>query len=427
MPTARRHDIDALRVFAFALLILYHVAMVYVADWDFHIKGGYTAEWLQWPMIALNRWRMPLLFMVSGIALGLAGIEARKLRFAASRTWRLLLPLLFGMFVVVVPQAYCEGRANGHLAPGFRNFVASYWRVHPWPAGSFTGWEHGITWNHLWYLAYLWPYTLLLLALLPLLARMRSASFPQAGGALATAGWLALPIAWFAWVHAWLEPRYPENHALFGDWTVHAESLPLFLGGYLLSTRPAAWAWLQRMRWWTLLLAAVGLFVELGLRWLGRHLPPGPLPEWAQHVRWNIVERIARAAYTWSILLAIFAWGRVWLDRPFRWLPYCTEAVFSWYVLHQTLIVALAWWLIPKRLGPVLEPMLVLAGTIAGCLVLHEFCVRRIRWLRPLFGLKPPAARDTRNVPGRSFPTEQVAACLKSTPISGCNPSPRRG
>ena len=64
----RRHDIDALRVIAFSLLILYHSAMVYVAGWDFHLKSSYQAEWLQYPMIALNRWRMPLLFLISGIA-----------------------------------------------------------------------------------------------------------------------------------------------------------------------------------------------------------------------------------------------------------------------------------------------------------------------------------------------------------------------
>jgi hypothetical protein len=106
------------------------------------------------------------------------------------------------------------------------------------------------------------------------------------------------------------------------------------------------------------------------------------------HVSWHDVERWGRATFTWFALLAIFGWARVWLDRPFRWLPYCTEAVFSWYVLHQTLIIVLAYVLGPRSLGPVLEPVLVIGGTIAGCLCLHEFVIRRNALLRPLFGLK---------------------------------------
>src|SRR5690554_3056190 len=68
MNSTRRHDIDALRVIAFGLLILYHVGMFYVADWGWHIKSAYLAEWLQHPMLLLNRWRMSLLFLVSGLA-----------------------------------------------------------------------------------------------------------------------------------------------------------------------------------------------------------------------------------------------------------------------------------------------------------------------------------------------------------------------
>src|SRR3546814_20735217 len=99
-----------------------------ISDWSSDVcssdlKSDYQAEWLQWPMIALNRWRMPLLFMISGIALGLARIDCTPWRFAARRCWRLLLPLAFGMFVVVAVQAYCEGLANGRLEPGFGAFL----------------------------------------------------------------------------------------------------------------------------------------------------------------------------------------------------------------------------------------------------------------------------------------------------------------
>ena len=65
---SRRYDIDALRIFAFGLLILYHVAMFKVADWGRHVKSTYQAKWLQLPMMLTNQWRMPLLFLTSGLA-----------------------------------------------------------------------------------------------------------------------------------------------------------------------------------------------------------------------------------------------------------------------------------------------------------------------------------------------------------------------
>lgn len=136
----RRHDIDALRVFAFALLILYHVGMAYVAGWEFHLKSAYTTGWLQAPMIVLNRWRMPLLFMISGIAIGLARAARAPWQFAWRRCGRLLPPLLFGMFVVVAVQAYCQGVTNGKVSPGFGAFLLRYWQVRPWrPAASMAG------------------------------------------------------------------------------------------------------------------------------------------------------------------------------------------------------------------------------------------------------------------------------------------------
>ena len=64
----RRHDIDALRALAFAVLILYHLCMFYVADWGWHVKSVHLAGWLQFPMLFVNRWRMDLIFMISGMA-----------------------------------------------------------------------------------------------------------------------------------------------------------------------------------------------------------------------------------------------------------------------------------------------------------------------------------------------------------------------
>ena len=105
MSTDRRHDIDALRALASGLLILYHVAMYYVADWPWHLKSPHAAEWLKWPMQAVNIWRMDLVFLVSGVALGFLLRGQDPLRLVGQRALRLLLPLGIGMTVVVPYQA----------------------------------------------------------------------------------------------------------------------------------------------------------------------------------------------------------------------------------------------------------------------------------------------------------------------------------
>lgn len=392
----RRHDIDALRVIAFALLIAYHLGMLYVAEWGYHVKSAYQAEWLQWPMIAINRWRMPLLFMISGIALAFAQTARFGSSLAASRSWRLLVPLAFGMLAIVPVQAYCEARTNGAVPPGFGIFLLRYLQLQPWPEGGWTGATHGVTWNHLWYLAYVWTYTMAVLGL----SRLAGTAVVGRVGAWSCSRhpvWVLLgPTAWLFTCQWWLMPRFPETHALAGDWYAHAKYFAFFFAGWLVARQPRFWSRAHATRRRLTVLALAAIAVELALRAAGRGaLSPADIPAWALHVDWAMIERMARALYSWTAPLAIFGWAHALLNRPFRWLPRASEAVYPCYILHQSLIVVLAFVLTPLSLGPWLEPLLVATGTVAGCLLLHEILIRRIRWLRPLFGLP-----TLRRVPG---------------------------
>ena len=370
----RRYDIDALRVFAFGLLILYHVGMFYVAEWDFHLKSAYQFEWLQLPMVIVNRWRMPLIFLISGLAVHFLWRRGMSpARFAARRTARLLLPLVFGMAFVVPIQPYLQTLSEGLIEPGFGQFLLQYWSG-----------EHDWTWNHLWYLPYLLVYTLLTAALFrafesPLGSRLRSRLTALRGP------WLlflpALPFVLYGWT---LQPHFPETHDLFGDWHAHAVYFTSFLYGYFVGGDKGLWSELSRLRWKSLWVALTILAIYLFVSRIVLPDEPTALQIFmARPLRWF---------YMWIVLVTILGWACTHLNRPFRWLPYATNAVYPWYVLHQSLIIPLGYWLSSLALGPVAEPLLVLAGTILGCFAIHHLVVRNLGPLGFLLGAHVPRA-----------------------------------
>ena len=154
------------------------------------------------------------------------------------------------------------------------------------------------------------------------------------------------------------------SHALVDDWYAHAMYGTFFLMGFLIGRDEGLWREFARMRHVT----AAGAVVMFGLLNVWDH---------------QVVIYLNR----WLWLLAAFGWGYQLLNRPMRWLPYATQAVYPWYILHQTITVVLGYNLAKLSLGPVVEPALVLGGTIAGCYVLYEFLIRRTWFLRPLFGV----------------------------------------
>ncbi|WP_226647573.1 acyltransferase family protein [Microbulbifer variabilis] len=377
--TQRRHDIDALRVLAFGLLILYHLGMAYVAEWGWHVKSTHQSESLQILMLAVNQWRMPLLFLISGAATYFLFGRLGGARFLLQRLRQLLIPLLFGILVVVPPQAYYEALSNGVIEPGYLTFLWQYFTFQPWPADSFAGSHVGLTWNHLWYLPYLLCYTL---AIVPVAYFLRAY---QAGIEYWISGlkaWqlLFMPLLPLTLYGLYLFPLFGGiNHAVVGDWYTHAQFFTFFLLGYLLVSNKAPWKLLVRLRIFLLVAAPLCFCLFLLFdRGLEGDMFPGQ----------SLIQLIVIYANRWFWLLAVLAWGHHYLNHPFAWLPYATEAVYPWYILHQTITVMAIFRLKGLSLGPVVEPLLVFLITVIGCIAIHEFIIRRASLLRLLFGLK---------------------------------------
>lgn len=377
----RRLDLDWIRIAAFGLLIAYHVGMYYVS-WGWHIKSPFASETLEPLMLVLNPWRLSLLFFVSGCAAafllkdtpraGLGAIARQRSRF-------LLVPLVFGMLAIVPPQSYDEvvdklGFADGYLAFWRRYLAADHSFCH---AGQCLLLP---TWNHLWFVAYLWVYTMLLLAARAFLpARFAAAARrPLAGWGL-----LAWPWLWLAFARAVLYPRFGATHALVDDPYNHAQYLPVFAIGYLIARDERIWDWLTARRRPMLALAVASYAVFLG--YVLDHNLAAWLPAEAQRT----LARSAYALFQWSAILTVLGWARHLLaqvhDTPAR--AYLTDAVFCYYIVHQTVIILAAHATRPIGLHPTVEGPLLIGITAIACGLSYEIA-RRIPLLRALFGIR---------------------------------------
>jgi glucans biosynthesis protein C len=379
-PGASRHyGLDWLRIAAFALLIVYHVLMVF-APWDWVIKTEHRYPQLIVPMALLTPWRLPLLFAVSGYASrALFDRAGGAPAFARSRLVRLLVPLAFGMAVLVPPEMWV--RVAEH---GYPHGLLHFWAVDYWRAGSFWGREFP-SWEHLWFVAYLLCYSLVLAGAMAAAGGRVTAALEGAAAWLARGGRLLwAPVLALAAIRLALLFVVPERQGLLRDWAGHGEYVPLFLFGFALAGAPRLWPVIARLWRPALMLAALAgaVVAWVELRWPGTAVPPHAV---------MALERAARVAMAWAMVLALFHLADRHWNRDGRWRRPLAEAVFPFYLVHHVAIVLIAWVTLPLRLAPAAEFAVLLGGT-AACCAATVAVGGRVGWLRPLIGLRPLAA-----------------------------------
>lgn len=368
-PTDRRADLDWLRVTAFGLLILYHSGMAW-SGWTWHIDDAESAAWLRWAMRFTNRWRMPLLFLVSGAAVMLALGRRSGGAFVLDRLKRLLLPLAFGMLVIVPPQIYAERLHRGQFSGSYLEWLPHAFDGGAYPAGN-------ISWHHLWFVAYA---LILTLVLLPVFLWLRGARLDAVYRVVARRHlyWLAAlpPMA----AYLWLAPIFRNPNGLVGDWFGLVYYGVLLAYGALLFRSAELLDALQRARWVALAIgvAAFGSLDQLFFDAVRPTIAPADRPLFALLSGINVM--------AW--LFAIVGFARRHLTRRPAFLGYATEAVYPFYILHQTITVIAVFWLVQSGLPVGVKFALAAVITFVGSWLLYEFVVRRIAVLRPLFGLK---------------------------------------
>ena len=385
-----RHDEnDWLTLLAMAMVFLFHCARFFDTE-GWHVKNddlstnallfvGITAQWL-----------MPLFFLLSGMSTCFALATRSASRFLANRAVRLLVPLAFATLVVLIPvQVWIERVTNGQFSGSFLAFYPHYFDGLYAFGGNFA-WM-GL---HLWYLEMLFLFSLLTLPIFKLLSGTlvrrwigeRSNPLANPVGVFLLA---LLPLAAEYWVNRHLDTI---GMRAFGGWSP-VTYLAFLVVGFLLALDQRLLAAVEKARF-------IALPAGLILTTLIFFVPqPG-----AEHAVSYEVMCVVRTLNAWSLLIAIYGFGRHYLRHHNRVLAYGRDAILPFYVLHQPVIVVTGFALRHWQVNLLFKYLLLASISLTIVGLLYELLIRRVGLLRFLFGQPWHARIQRRSVADVAIP-----------------------
>jgi len=349
MKTAeRRYDIDWLRVIAIALLLIYHIAIVF-QPWGVFIgfiQSNDSLESIWIPMSMLNVWRIPLLFFVSGMGVCFAMQKRSWKQLITERTRRILLPLVFGMCAIVPLHILIwQNYYNQDLA---------------YQMGR----------GHLWFLANIFAYVIILLPLFYFLKNRYNSRTHKVLKSLFSNPFSILFVATPFIIEALVVA--PDNFELYAmTWHGFYLGLIAFLFGYLfIYSGIVFWEMVLKWRW---------LYVSLALALFGIRL---------------LVFELEAPGYFIAIesnlwVFSVFGFAHKHLNRPGKTLQYLSQAAYPIYIIHMVFIYLGSIVILPLEIHVTLKLILLIAFTFVGSYVLYELIIRRLSFVGVLFGLKP--------------------------------------
>lgn len=347
MTTERRHDIDWLRVIAIGLLLIYHIAIIF-QPWAMFIgfiRSDELMESLWIPMTLLNVWRIPLLFYVSGMGVCFAIRKRNWKELLLERSKRILLPFLFGM-MAIVPLHFL-------LFQKYYNLPLGYF-AHP---------------AHLWFLGNIFVYVLVLLPLFYYLKKIKDGRFAKRLSHFVSnpVGPLSLSV-FFILETILVKPQVFELYAQ--TWHGFFLGLLAFFFGFLfVYSGKAFWQTVQKWRWLYLGISVALYIIRLMVFELKS---PGYL--------------MAFESNCW--IFSVFGFGYKYLNKPGATLTYLSQAAYPIYIIHMFVLYAGAMIILPLEIPGMVKFILTIVFTGTVCGLIYEFIIRRIGFLRPLFGLK---------------------------------------
>jgi len=382
--TARLHYLDWLRVILILGVFVYHAVSPFRAGLDWHINNPERSVTLTSILVFIWPWALPLFFLVAGAASMFALRRRSNRQYVSERVARLLIPFVVGSILLSPLQAYLEALHKGTYQGSFLSFIpemlAEKTSGNLFTPLTFTEWGF-----HLWFLAFLFAYSLLALPVFNWFKGDAGQSFISWLGRLVERrGGILLFLIPLALARVLVQPFAPEEHG----WLDFVYSFLFFILGYILYSDDRFESAVRRDRWLLVaggllnLVAFGGLFAAFGdtaLAWVQTEtfVFPG-----------SIIGIFLFTLSSWCWALCVLYLAMKHLDFTNRWLAYGNDTIMPLYLFHQPVIIVIAFFVVQWAAGMPLKLLVVVLGSFLVTLGLVEL-VKRITVLRGLLGMKP--------------------------------------
>ncbi|MFC1913676.1 acyltransferase [Chloroflexota bacterium] len=371
---ARLYYIDWLRVLAMLSIFLMHNARF----WDFgswHVKSVEKSLGAD-IFVGFFHWLMPIFFILAGASICYALKFRTAGGFAKERTFRLLIPIIIlGFFIIAPPQVYLERLTQS----GFSGTFFQFYYPHYFDGVYGLGGNFALVPMHMWFLWLLFTYSLILLPLF-LYNKETGKSLGSKLATLFENPWTLIVPALLIAVFQVLLNSLGELISWGGGWN-HLSYLVFFFSGYLMFSNVKIQENIKRYAVIALVTALILQVVDYLLQFaIKPDIPDGTA---TSMVIWTLVTLRA-----WLFIIAIIGFGRKYLNFNNRFLGYANEAVLPFYILHQTVIIIVGFFVLQWSIGIFPKYLIITTFSFIIIMAIYELLVRRINIFRFLFGMR---------------------------------------
>lgn len=364
MNRTREYDLDWLRAIGMLSVFLYHCTM-FLNLWGWHVKNPTLSPGIGAFSNILIQWIMPLFFVISGVATYHALQRRTSGEFLRERALRLGVPLLLGIFLLSPPQIYIERLTNGQ-------FQGSFWAFLPHYFDGFYAFGGNFAWMglHAWYLLVLLLYSTLTL---PFFKRLAGRRTDRTEAALQSPVWLLVAPIPPILFEIFLDRQSIGTQAM-GGWNI-LTYLFLFIYGFCLFSSPGFRAGLRRVGPYVVAIAVITSLLMTYAYFVQPHVSMA-------------VGAIVRVLMSWSWVASLLYLGGRYLNVNHPRLPALGDLVMPFYVIHQPVIVILAFFLRPLDWAPILKLLVLAPAAFTVIMLLYRFVVQPFKPVRFLMGMK---------------------------------------